>query len=458
MSFISISKTALAVLLAVGSVNACPSGTRHSNNNNINNTAAAVKPVGAAAVATSPEIVPPSGGGYSNGGGMHATTYFAGYHAKRSKAFTVEQMPWSKYTDVKYAFAETTANGTLDMHKSAPEELPKFVKAAHAAGVKAQLAIGGWSGSIHFGSNVGDAKNRTAFVKTCLDTVKQYDLDGLDFDWEYPGRQGLGCNAVGPNDTLNFMAFLQELRREQPKPLLLSAAVSLFPYNNKDGQRSANGELSKMAELLDYSIIVGYDIFGAWAGTGGPNAPLAFSCDSKRNNQGGIKEGIEAWVGAGYPKEKLVLGFGAYGHGFTVENKEAFGPDGALLAYPKNSGQRRQGSTWDDDPLVDDCGGAQPASGTFTVWSMVQEGKFLDEAGNPAPGIAHGFDNCSQTPFLYDNATQWWVSYDNAQSIKAKGGYLTSNKLAGFAMWEAGGDFKNLTVDAIRSAVGLPKA
>ncbi|KAL8376049.1 hypothetical protein RB595_007252 [Gaeumannomyces hyphopodioides] len=452
MSLVNISKTALAVILAVGSVNACPSGSRHSNNTN-----AAVKPVGAASVAAaSGEAAPPSNGYVSNGG-MHATTYFAGYHAKRSKAFAVEQMPWSKYTDVKYAFAETTANGSLDLHKSAPEELPKFVKAAHAAGVKAQLAIGGWTGSIHFGSNVGDAKNRTAFVKTCLDAVKKYDLDGLDFDWEYPGKQGLGCNAVGPNDTLNFISFLQELRREQPKPLLLSAAVSLFPYNNKDGQRSANGELAPMAELLDYSIIMGYDIYGAWASTGGPNAPLAFACDA-RNNQGGIKEGIEAWVGAGYPKEKLVLGFGAYGHGFSVNKADAFGSDGALLAYPKNNGTRRQGSTWDDDPAVDDCGGAQPAGGTFTVWSMVQEGKFLDESGNPAPGIAHGYDNCSQTPFLYDNATQWWVSYDNVQSIKAKGAYLTSNKLAGFAMWEAGGDFKNLTVDAIRSAVGLPKA
>lgn len=32
-----------------------------------------------------------------------ASTYFAGFHA--NKGFPVSEMPWKKYTDVKYAFA-----------------------------------------------------------------------------------------------------------------------------------------------------------------------------------------------------------------------------------------------------------------------------------------------------------------------------------------------------------------
>lgn len=444
MSLVSISKSALAVLLAVSSVSACPPGKSSSQSTN------ATKP--------GPDSTGPAPAGQpASKTGMIATGYFAGFHTKRSKPFDVDKIPWSRYTDVKYAFAETASDGSLDFKKSHEEEIPKFVKAARANGVKTQIAIGGWSGSIHWGNNVATPENRTAFVKTCLDAVKKYDLDGLDFDWEYPGRQGLGCNTVNPEDTLNFISFLQELRKAEPKKLWLSAALSLFPYNNKEGKRSSNNELAPMADLLDYSMIMGYDLFGAWAATGGPNAPLAFSCD-KRNNQGGIKEGIEAWVAAGYPKEKLALGFGAYGHGFSVNTADAFGSDGALLAYPKNNGTRRQGSTWDDDPLVDDCGGAQPPGGTFPLWSMIEEAKFLDQSGNPAKGIAYGFDNCSMTPFLYDNATQWWVSYDNNQSIKAKGEYVTSNKLAGIGLWEIGDDFKTMFIDQVRSAVGLPKA
>ncbi|TLD20773.1 hypothetical protein PspLS_08665 [Pyricularia sp. CBS 133598] len=434
MSLVNLSRSALALLIAAstfaGPVNALPSGAYDMS---------------------PPAIQAP---------GKVSTGYFAGYHAKRKGVtFGVDQIQWDKYDDVKYAFAETTPNGGLDLSKSAPEELPKFVDAAHAHNKKAQVALGGWAGSIHFSTSVGSPENRTAFVKTCLDLVQKYNLDGLDFDWEYPNKQGLGCNAISPNDTANFISFLTELRKAQPKPLLLTAAVSLYPYNDAAGKQSTDGALKPLGDLLDYSIVMGYDVFGAWAPTGGPNAPLEQSCDP-RNNQGGIKEGISKWIAAGVPAEKLILGVGAYGHGFAVNQADAFvaasaGAAPALSAYPKNNGTRRQGSSWDDDPAVDACGAAQPASGTFTFWSMVTEGKFLDESGKPRAGIASGYDNCSQTPFLYDNSTNWWVSYDDVKSLTVKGKYITDNKLAGFSVWELGGDYKDIVVNAMRSSVGL---
>ncbi|KAK2042639.1 family 18 glycosyl hydrolase [Colletotrichum somersetense] len=385
--------------------------------------------------------------------GMVASTYFAGYHANRG--FPVSSIPWEKYTDVKYAFAETMADGSLNLSKSAPDQIPAFVAAAKAHNVKALISMGGWGGSMYFSSAIATPENRTAFVKTALDLVAQYDLDGLDFDWEYPNRQGLGCNTINANDTANFALFLQELRQKSPKQLYLTAAASLFPWNDATGAQSTNGALAPFAESLDYLMVMGYDIYGAWAATGGPNAPLAFTCDP-RNNQGGIKEGVAKWVTAGIPTEKIVLAVAAYGHGFSVNSTSAFTAPGVLNAYPpQNSSHRFQGSSWDDDPPIDQCGNAQPPSGTYTFWSMITEGKFLDESGNPRTGIATGYDNCSQTPFLYDEAAQIWVSYDNVKSLSVKGNYITSNKLAGFAMWEAGGDYKNILLDAIRSSVGL---
>ncbi|GKT43536.1 chitinase A1 [Colletotrichum spaethianum] len=385
--------------------------------------------------------------------GVVASTYFAGYHANRG--FPVSSMPWEKYTDAKYAFAETNADGSLNLTKSAPDQLPVFVSAAHEKNVKALVSIGGWTGSRYMSTNIGSAENRTAFVKTCLDFVEKYNLDGLDFDWEYPNRQGLGCNAINVNDTANFAAFLTELRQKQTKQLYLTAATSLFPWYDAAGVSSANGTLASFAETLDYLMIMGYDIFGAWAATGGPNAPLASSCDP-RNNQGGIKEGVDKWINAGIPAHKLVLAVGAYGHGFSVNSTSAFTSPGVLNAYPpQNSSHRFQGSSWDDDPSIDECGNANPPSGTYTFWSMITEGNFLDETGKPRQNIATGYDNCSQTPYLYNETAQVWVSYDNPESLTAKGRYITSSKLAGFALWEAGGDYHNILIDAIRSAVGL---
>jgi chitinase len=44
------------------------------------------------------------------------------------------------------------------------------------------------------------------------------------------------------------------------------------------------------------------------------------------------------------------------------------------------------------------------------------------------------------------------ISYDNAKSFKAKGAFIKNNGLLGYAMWEAGGDYNNILIDAINSA------
>ncbi|RGP77148.1 hypothetical protein FLONG3_4663 [Fusarium longipes] len=381
-----------------------------------------------------------------------ASTYFAGFHANRG--FPVSAMPWDKYTDAKYAFAETTADGGLDLSGSQPEELGCFVSAAKKNGVKALVSIGGWTGSKYFSTNFGNEKNRTAFVKTCIDFVKEHDLDGLDFDWEYPNRQGLGCNVINDNDTANFLEFLKELRKDTVgKDLLLTAAGSLFPWNDKTG--SASKDLGGFADVLDYIMIMNYDLYGAWADVAGPDAPLSRSCD-KRNTMGAGDEAVARWTDAGLPTSQLVLGLPNYAHGFKVNATSAFGRNHKLNLYPaQNSTDRFQGSSWDDDAPIDSCGNANPPGGTYPFWSLIKEAKFLDESGNPAPGIAYTWDKCSKTPFLYDEEKEIYVSYDNARSFREKGKFIKAKGLGGFGTYEAGGDFNNILIDAVRSAVGL---
>ncbi|KAI3396840.1 hypothetical protein diail_11611 [Diaporthe ilicicola] len=314
------------------------------------------------------------------------------------------------------------------------------------------MSVGGWTGSRYFSSNFGSAENRTAFVKTSLDLVSRYQLDGLDFDYEYPARQGLGCNAINDNDTTNFLTFLQELRQQAPK-LTLTAATSLLPWNDASGKSST--DLSGFADVLDYLMIMNYDIYGGWSTTAGPNAPLDSACDA-RNNQGSGKLGVQAWIDAGVPADKIVLGLAAYGHGFRVDEMSAMNGSSTLQLYPaQNSSDRFQGSSWDDDPSVDECGNASPPSGTYPLWSLITEAGFLDENAKPLPGIEYTFDNCSQTPFLWNATSNIYVSYDDAESITAKGEYIVSTGLKGFALFEAGGDYNNILLDAARKSTGL---
>ena len=101
-----------------------------------------------------------------------------------------------------------------------------------------------------------------------MDVVSQYNLDGVEFEcalhssfhifsrsrihsWEYPGKQGIGCNVVSANDSTNFLSFLQTLRgQDGAQNLILSAAVAVTPFVGSDG--TAMSDVSGFAKVLDY--------------------------------------------------------------------------------------------------------------------------------------------------------------------------------------------------------------
>ena len=47
------------------------------------------------------------------------------------------------------------------------------------------------------------------------------------------------------------------------------------------------------------------------------------------------------------------------------------------------------------------------------------------------------------------------VAFDDATSFAAKGDFIKTSNLRGFAMWEAGGDYHDILLDSIRAASGL---
>lgn len=71
------------------------------------------------------------------------------------------------------------------------------------------------------------------------------------YSWEYPGQQGAGSNTVSPDDSVNFLSFLQALRQQpRGKNITISVAVSLAPFMGSDGNPMS--DVSDFAEVLDY--------------------------------------------------------------------------------------------------------------------------------------------------------------------------------------------------------------
>jgi chitinase len=71
------------------------------------------------------------------------------------------------------------------------------------------------------------------------------------YSWEYPGKQGIGCNVLSSNDSANFLLFLQTLRcQEGAQKLIVSAAVADVPFVGPNGTPMTN--VSAFEEVLDY--------------------------------------------------------------------------------------------------------------------------------------------------------------------------------------------------------------
>ncbi|EEB87540.1 hypothetical protein MPER_15078, partial [Moniliophthora perniciosa FA553] len=131
------------------------------------------------------------------------------------------------------------------------------------------------------------------------------------------------------------------------------------------------------------------------------------------------------------------------------------GYDTELASYPAfNASVHQQGDAWDDEPGPDVCGVEQPYGGNFNFWSIIKAG-YLNEDGTPKDGIPYRFDECSQTAYVYDAERQLMISFDDAPSFTAKGKFIADMELAGFALWEAGGDYNSLLLDSIRDAAGF---
>lgn len=194
----------------------------------------------------------------------------------------------------------------------------------------------------------------------------------------------------------------------------ITAAVSTNGILGPNGHLT---DLSAFGEVLNFINLMTYDYFGSWSSTTGPNAPMN-GCGQGPS----IQDAVNTWVNAGFPKSKVLLGLGAYAHGFTTQSNTLTttqNPDGSSsqLYQPKQSSP--SGSNL--------CGGA---SGDCNYTDMIKSGIIAQDGSAIAPFVRY-YDTCSQTPFVFNPNTKEFLAYDDAQSISAKVLYAKNAGLGG---------------------------
>ncbi|KAJ1850771.1 hypothetical protein LPJ73_003291, partial [Coemansia sp. RSA 2703] len=365
---------------------------------------------------------------------------------KRAKMNGVD---FTKYTHVNIAFGIPRADGTFTFEDE--WALPQILGQIRAGGkTKALLSVGGWTGSNFISNILKNSDLRKTFLGSITRYVKDNGLDGIDIDWEYPGRLGNTCNVFdAQNDTPNFLAFLKDLRHKFDSEFgnhakLITLAVRAQPFDTPSGPSSDVGEFAK---YVDYINIMAYDINGPWNSETGPNAP--FNYEQGKGTPLSFVSAIDAWMSAGIPAKQLVAGLGFYGRSTTT-----------LQDMTRNSGNQYQPQQHDvplgdseDAPWYDACAGSTSASGTWQWKNLRSQGVLTGPNTAAAPWVRQ-WDSVTQTPWLFNPTSKIYLSYDDPDSIKIKSDYAASKGLAGVMIWSANMDYNSELVNAARSFGG----
>jgi chitinase len=239
----------------------------------------------------------------------------------------------SVYNYVHYAFGSITADFQVDV-SAYPDMFTSFV---NLTGTKRIMSFGGWSFSTDadtspiFRSGVTDAQ-RVIFAKSLLDFVTKYNLDGLDFDWEYPGATDIKRAEPGtPQDGANYLAFLKIVKASLPagKTLSIAAPASYWYLRGFP--------IAEISTVVDYIVYMTYDLHGQWDyGNTFVNEDCANgNCLRAHTNFTETYYAMSMITKAGVPLNKIVIGMARYGRSFEMAVAGCTGPQ-CLFTGPES--------------------------------------------------------------------------------------------------------------------------
>lgn len=277
--------------------------------------------------------------------------------------------------------------------------------------LKVIWSFGGWTWS---GGFTQAAQNPTAFAESCYHLVEDPRwadvFDGIDIDWEYPNACGLTCDSSGP---AAFKNVVDALRARFGPSALITAAITGDASN---GGRIDAADYAGAAPMLDWIMAMTYDYFGAFSPQGptAPHSPL-YSYSGIPRQGFWSDAAIQKLKSKGVSADKLLLGIGFYGRGWTGATQTA--PGGTATG---------------------------PASGTYEAG--FDDYKVLKNTC-PVTGTVGGtaYAKCGNN---------WW-SYDTPSTIGGKMTYAKNEGLGGAFFWELSGDTTNgELISAIEGGLG----
>lgn len=261
------------------------------------------------------------------------------------------------------------------------------------------LGIGGW-GNDGFSDAALTPQSRYNFAREVKRWVDEYQLDGVDIDWEYPGSSAAGITSR-PQDRENFTLLLQALRDVLGPDAWISVA------GTGDNSYIRNVDIAAIGEIIDYFNLMAYDLTAGVTGPeGAKHHSNLFPSDLAFNNLS-IDLYVQNLIDAGMPPEKILMGLPLYGrNGATITRTF----DEIRRSYLNKNGYRVR---WDD---------------------------------------------VAKAPYIVDRSGNFALGFDNNISIYFKGRYVIDNCLGGLFTWQSNMDQANILANAMSLSINDPTA
>lgn len=218
----------------------------------------------------------------------------------------LEDRQLDKYTHIIYGWIDLTDDGPTLSEEFGDEELKTMRQYIDDNNLKAKLmlAIGGRG----FCKYTRTAVNRQLIVDFLKPLIDEYKIQGINLDWEYPGRHTRDNQPLCIHDSRDYLAMAQALRDAfgDINGFEISIAMSgSITYQNDLPMR-------KFAKVLDFVNVMSYDLYI-------PNHCSFIDVKASMFN---------AYLG-GFPREKLNMGLALY----SRSKSDKHGDEGNYMSY-----------------------------------------------------------------------------------------------------------------------------
>ena len=345
--------------------------------------------------------------------------YVAGY-----RDFDFSKIQAQKLTHINYAFANVIDGkvmfDTTDIDNTSlkDDDLKTLQKLKEVnPDLKILVSVGGWVWSGNFSDAALTEDSRTRFAKSAADFVHQYQLDGIDIDWEYPNQIGAG-NIHRVEDIENFTLLMKATRealnelekRTQKDHLLLTIATGA------DSAYISNTKLGEVSRHLDFINIMTYDFYNGLHAVTGHHANL-YPSSLNTSRVSDVLNSVKLHEEAGVPLKKLTIGIPFYGRKWEgVKDDE-------------NNGLYQEAES----------------VGDIIFYRQIVENCLQNES------YKRFWDESARAPYLWNNESKIFISYEDAESIKHKVEYLKKKGVSGMMFWEYSDDYQSQLLDAIHN-------